>query len=147
MLVLCVCGVPPNVIDTPQWKNLMNVLNPAYKPTSAEIFVNKWIPKEAAWVRKKQNEILKKSANITLSFDGGSTRQDSVALVHATPGDTRESFFIDGHVSNRERHTAEWYADRLKEVRISALITLLVMYTHSTAVCGTIQGPRRGGCI
>lgn len=58
MKLICVCGVIPKVIDSPEWKALMNLLNPVYKPTSTDTFHDKYIPHEAVHVFQKQVEVL-----------------------------------------------------------------------------------------
>jgi hypothetical protein len=35
MRLICVRGLVPNIVDSDEWKELMNLLNGAYKPTSA----------------------------------------------------------------------------------------------------------------
>ena len=73
MQLICARGLVPNLLDCPEWKELMRILNPYYNPTSAEKFSNKIIPKEAAFVRKEQLKVLQESENITITFNGNST--------------------------------------------------------------------------
>ncbi|KAL1714614.1 ribonuclease H-like domain-containing protein [Schizophyllum commune] len=137
MVFCCVCNIPLHALDTPQWKNLVCKLNPRYIPLSSNTFAEKYIPQEAALVKKKVVKILKKSRNLTVSFDGGSTRKDSVYFVHVTTPE-REHFFIDGHVGTAEKHDAMWIYKRLKQVRLLDihLVSAFVSDRASNAIGG-----------
>ena len=107
--LLCVCGVPPTIVDSDEWKNLMHTLNPRYRLTPSTQFVEKFIPREAAHVRQLMAERLQKHDNLTLTFDGNSTRNaDSIYLVHYTTPDDRRSYLVHGYKGSDERHTREW---------------------------------------
>ena len=119
--LICVHGVVPEVIDSPEWKALMNLLNPVYKPTSANTFHGKHIPCEAVHVCQKQVEVLHWSSNLTLTFDGNSIRkqQGSVYTAHATTLN-QETFFLDGHMGSSDEHkTTEWIKEKLLKVCLS----------------------------
>lgn len=47
MRLICVRGLVPNLIDSPEWKELMTLLNGSYHPTSGDLFHDKIIPREA----------------------------------------------------------------------------------------------------
>lgn len=116
--LICVRGLVPNVIDSPEWKELMQKLNGIYRPTSSNVFCDKYIPSEASFVRKSQIEILKKEENLTLTFDGTtSRRQESFYTAHATTP-ARETYFLDGHEGTGEHHDTAWIMDKLLKVRV-----------------------------
>jgi hypothetical protein len=116
MRLVCVRGLVPHILDTDEWKELVHLLNPVYHPTSSSTFEDKIIPKEAAFVRQKQLEILRNSENLVLTFDGTSIRNPaSFYTAHASTPD-RRSFFLDAHVGSDERHTAEWISQNLIKV-------------------------------
>jgi hypothetical protein len=117
MQLICVCGLVPNILDSPEWKELMHTLNPNYNPMSAEKFSNKIIPKEAAFVRQEQLKTLWKSENIMITFDGNSTRRDSIYFVHVTTDNI--SYFVEGHIGSDAHHTTKWITDRLLTVSMS----------------------------
>ena len=97
MQLLCVHGLILNVLDSPEWKELMNKLNGIYKPSSSDLFHDSFIPQEAVFVRSKQIELLRAEENLTLTFDGTTIRSnDSFYTAHATTP-SRQSFFLDGH--------------------------------------------------
>jgi hypothetical protein len=127
MKLICVNGLVPNILDSDNWAELMTVLNHRYKVTHADDFTRTIIPNEAAHVRKLALARLRKEQNLTLTFDGNSTRQsDSVYFVHVTTKD-RESYFLNGYEGSEERHTAEWVKDKIIKVLLlsfqSALVT------------------------
>lgn len=112
--LICSCGLVPNLIDTSEWRQLMTLLGGGrYHPTSMNTFVDKHIPHEAAYVRKEQISILSQSENLTLTFDGTSSRlQESFYTAHATTP-LRQSYLLHGHQGSDEHHTSEWIKDKL----------------------------------
>lgn len=117
MRLICVRGLVPNVIDSPEWKELMHKLNGQYKPSSSDMFRDNYIPKEASLVRRKQLDILKREENLTLTFDGTTIRkQESFYTAHATTP-SRDTYFFDGHQGTGEHHNKAWIMDKLLQVR------------------------------
>ena len=116
MRLVCVRGLVPNVLDSPEWKELMAKLNGSYKPTSADDFRGRIIPREAAFVREKQIRLLKNEDNLTLTFDGTTIRkQESFYSAHATTA-LRKSYFLDAHEGSGEHHNTDWIKTRLLKV-------------------------------
>jgi hypothetical protein len=116
MRLICVRGLVPNIVDSDEWKELMLILNSTYRPTSADTFANKHIPREAVFVCQKQIEILHTIDNLTLTFDGNTTRKPhSIYMAHATTP-SRDTYFLDAHEGSDERHTTEWVMDKLLKV-------------------------------
>ena len=114
--LICVTGLVPHILDSAEWKEFMSIANPKYKTTSLDLFKKKLIPNEAAFIRKQVLEILKKERNLTLTFDGNSTRKSqSVYTVHVTTKD-RNSYFLDAYEGSDEHHTASWVKDKFLKV-------------------------------
>jgi len=136
MKLICVNGLVPNILDSENWRELMGLLNHRYKVTSAAEFSEKIIPNEAAHVRKLMMERLQKENNLTLSFDGNSTRlSDSVYFMHVTTKD-RNSYFMNGYKGSDERHTAEWVKGKIVKVlrhlrRACVCLLMLVIFRLS----------------
>ena len=107
--LFAVSGVPPSVLDSLQWKKFVEVAtNSKCNPPSLMMLTQKLIPAEAALVRKYQADFLRTCVNLTLTFDGGSTRKpSSVYTVHITTAE-RETLFMEGYEATTERHTAEY---------------------------------------
>ncbi|CDO74690.1 hypothetical protein BN946_scf184960.g4 [Trametes cinnabarina] len=112
MHLICVRGLVPSIIDSNEWKELMQILNPDYKPSSCEKFTKEFIPKEAAFVRGQELKEIQRHENITITFDGNNTRRDSIYFVHATTPE-RKHYFIGGYVGTTERHTVAWVKSKL----------------------------------
>jgi hypothetical protein len=68
MHLICVWGLIPNLIDSPEWKELMGVLNSIYHPMSADIFADKHIPHEAVYIHKQQIDNLHSINNLKLTI-------------------------------------------------------------------------------
>lgn len=115
MRLVCVRGLVPHIIDTPEWKELLTKLNPDIHTTSSSMFVDNIIPKEAVFVRTEQEKRIKQSPYSTISFDGTNTRLDSIYLLHATTA-TRESFFVDAYIGSDARHISAWISSRVLQV-------------------------------
>lgn len=114
-----VSGIPAAVLDSPQWKNFVDVATRGKcNPLSSTMLTVKLIPAEAALVRKLQTDFLRTCDNLTLTFDGGATRKpSSVYTVHITTAE-RETFFVEGRDATSERHTAEYIEGLICEVNI-----------------------------
>ncbi|KAJ6495237.1 hypothetical protein C8R45DRAFT_1094896 [Mycena sanguinolenta] len=111
MVLICKCGLVPDLLDRQEWADLVHFLNPTYTPTPAKKFTHEYIPQEAALVRQRTKEVLRSSRNLTYTFDGTSIRRgDSFYTAHAcTP--KREIYFLGGHFGSKESHNAEWIKD------------------------------------
>jgi hypothetical protein len=115
--LICVNGLVPHILDSPEWEEFMAVANPKYKVTPSDKFEDQYIPAEAQYVQQKVMEVLCSSENLTLSFDGVSTRKpESVYTMHVTTKE-RNSYFINGYEGSDEHHTAAWVTDKISKVR------------------------------
>ena len=102
----------------------MNLLNGAYRPTSADTFAAKHIPREAVYVRQKQTEILCNIDNLTLTFDGNTTRKlQSIYTAHATTP-SRKTYFLVAHQGSDERHPTQWVTSKLMKVCNSQCVSI-----------------------
>lgn len=105
--LICVRGLVPSVVDASEFHDFTSSLNPRYTPPASTTFTTTLTPAEAAHVRKLQIDALQKERNLTLSYDGRTTRKpQSVYTVHITTQD-RRVYFIDGNEALHESHTAE----------------------------------------
>lgn len=124
MQLICVQELVPNIVDSDKWKELMNFLNGAYRPTSADTFATKHIPHEAVYVCQKQTEILCIINNLTLTFDGNTTQKlQSIYMAHATTPSC-ETYFLDAHQGSDEQHTTQWVTSKLMKVCNSQCISI-----------------------
>lgn len=114
-------GIPPTVVDTPEWKQVWKTALPLYEPESSTTIVDITIPREAGFVNSKVLEIVRKEDGLTLSFDGGTTRgTESVYTIHIITQD-RRAFLWEGYEASAQSHTAMQLYKKLKEVRHQSL--------------------------
>ena len=118
MRLICMRGLVPNIIDSPEWKELLTTLNPDIHTTSSSTFVDKHIPKEAVLVHGLQEDHIRNSAYATISFNGTNTGLDSMYFMHATT-DAHDSYFIDAYIGSDARHISKWISSRVLKVGIS----------------------------
>lgn len=139
MKLVCCRGVPPSVIGTPEFRELISFCcsggpNRAYQPISPDHLTKKLIANEASLVRRRVKDLLKQEWNLTLSFDGHTTRKpQSIYTVHITTMD-RHTYFWNGYEDSDKSHNAEYVKSIISQVmnisfspkvRCSQMITLL----------------------
>jgi hypothetical protein len=109
-------SLPPTLLDKTVWKNVITTLSGGKVMTpTREQMMYELIPAEALTVQAKQNAILSKSTNLTLSFDGGTSRgREAFWLYHAsiTGGET---YMVYGREATEESHTGEWIKDNANQ--------------------------------
>ena len=107
--LVAVSGIPATVLDSLQWKKFMEAATRSKcNSPSSMMLMEKLIPAEATLVRKYQSDFLRSCVNLTLTFDGGSTRKpSSVYTLHIATAE-RETFFMEGYDATDDHHTAEY---------------------------------------
>lgn len=122
---ICASGIPPTVVDLSSWKEIFMGLGVDYTPVSSTTLVDRMIPSEAALVESRQIAFLQKCENLTISFDGNSTRnQQSAYTVHViTP--MRRSFLVEVDESSEISHTGKYIRDIIKPVSNSSSLIKL----------------------
>lgn len=114
--LICVGGIPPSKVDLPEWKDMWQIGNPEYKPVSRSTLEDSQIPKEAAWIKEQMKAVVSEMEDLTLTFDGGTTKAlKSIYTVHITTPD-RQTFLWVGHEASDRSHTAEHLSEMLFEV-------------------------------
>lgn len=103
-------------------------LNPKYIPPSRAKMEDVLIPAEAAHIRSKQLKYLRTQHNLTISYDGGSTRsQESFYTFHITSA-SRVSFFMQAYPGGGEVHNAQFIADATMKVNHHLIFLCLKAY-------------------
>ena len=135
VMLFCISGLPLRVLDTPQWKRLMETVTKfKYELTSSTMVSGTFIPAEVALVRSHQVAFLQMLVNLTITFDGGSTRKlSSVYTIHISTAD-RECFFMEGHDATDEKHTAAYIESLITSVRVDPCTRH--GETHENAITG-----------
>ncbi|KAJ7193903.1 hypothetical protein GGX14DRAFT_587224 [Mycena pura] len=107
MLLICCGGVVPDVLERPEWNDLMDFMNPAYTKTSTRD-MSTHISSEATLIDKLTNQALQKHNNSTLTLDGTDVKRgEEVYTEHACTPD-RKVYFLGGHIGTTESRNAEW---------------------------------------
>ncbi|KAH7905604.1 ribonuclease H-like domain-containing protein [Hygrophoropsis aurantiaca] len=105
--LICAASLPPTIANYAEWKEVFAIANSAYNPPCGSTIAETHIPGEAARVRKLSITYLKTQFDLTISYDGGTTKfPQSVYTVHFTTPDGR-SFLIEGEESTETSHTGE----------------------------------------
>lgn len=122
MRFIVASGIPPTAIDLPEWKDMWMKAKPNYSPASSSKMVDTLLPRECSNVRQVQVERFRKSENLSISFDGNTTRSsDSVYTFHITTPD-RISFLFEGNAQSDKSHDAEHLSRILTQVRLVVLL-------------------------
>ena len=120
--LVCVGGLPPSKVDSKEWKTMWKHGNPDYEPASAAVLTESQIPNEAARIETLQLEHLRTCENLTLTFDGNTTKlPQSVYTAHVITPD-RRVFLVEGDESSTESHTGEKIHEVLKQVSTPWLV-------------------------
>ena len=116
--LVCAAGLAPSVVDYDEWKEMIGIANPRIKTISSTTLSDILIPHEASFVQQETIKELKLSSNLTISYDGGTTRlKESIYTFHATTSDPREAYLLEGNEASGESHTAKHIAAILERVR------------------------------
>ncbi|QRV83798.1 hypothetical protein RhiJN_11814 [Ceratobasidium sp. AG-Ba] len=114
--LVCALSIPPTVVDSAQWNDLVVHLDPRMEGASGSTLASGLIPSKAAFVRSKSIETLRQYTHLTLLFDGATTRaNESIYTVHVTTPDTREAHLICGDEATGKSHTGEHLKNMLKD--------------------------------
>ncbi|KAF8605490.1 hypothetical protein BDV93DRAFT_543533 [Ceratobasidium sp. AG-I] len=128
-LLFCETGMPFRLWDLPRWRSSLEAISPAYKPPTASDLADGLIPKQAAHVRMVQLGFLKTQKNITLSFDGGSTRRETFTSVSAiAPGGRTILLKLcegtgDSHTGNYYKGILSKWVRKIGPARIIAIVS------------------------
>ncbi|KAF8601985.1 hypothetical protein BDV93DRAFT_474979, partial [Ceratobasidium sp. AG-I] len=106
--LLCDRMIPPSVVDCPKWKDFVHSLDENIDTASGSTIAVKFVTTEAAFICGESIKRLSQLQNLTLSFDGGTTRGgESVYTVHVTDPLTREAHLVECSEETGVSHTAE----------------------------------------
>jgi hypothetical protein len=137
--LICAACLPPTLVDYAEWKKLFTIANIRYHPMSSTTLVDDHIPSQAARVRKMTIEYLKTQFDLTVSYDGATTKlPQSVYTVHFTTADGR-SFLIEGNEASDESHTGEHIA------RVLLMAMDLVGRLRFSGISGDSTGNTKAG--
>ena len=85
---ICTAGLPTHIVSYQEWTDLLTLLCPSYRPPSQSMLEDDLIVSEANKVRRNILNQLKNLWNLTISFDGGTSRgRDSYWTIHVSTED------------------------------------------------------------
>ena len=106
----------------------MTETDPSMQTASATTFVQTYIPAEATRITEQVIGKLQRIKNLTISFDGGTTRAvQSIYTVHIITPVDRVAYLVEGNSASDVSHTTEHISKVLMKVRN--------MYYFEVATC------------
>lgn len=128
--LVTVHSLPFRVAGSAEYKRLLaHATGNKYTPPSATTISDTLIPSQAAYAVEDSITTLKAYDDLTVTFDGATTRgQDSVYTMHIITPD-RQVFLIKGSSNSADSHTGEYLAGKLCEV-CGTLFMLRLSVTH-----------------
>jgi hypothetical protein len=150
MILFAVHGLSPLLLDSSAWQKPISTISQGkYMTPSREKMENEYLPTEALVVQGKQIEILSRQNNLTLSFDGGTSRgREAFWLFHVSSG--AEVYMVYGQEATDESHTGEWIKELAKkEVGTDNERVKLIILANQCCyqVLEIIKAARFAGCV
>lgn len=114
---ICALGLAPTIVNTNEWKTVVHSFDASADTYSSTKFADTCIPAKAICVIDEATVHLKKLNNLTISFDGGTTRATkSIYTIHITTPQSCQAYLIEGSERSGESHTGKQIADKLLKV-------------------------------
>ena len=125
--LFCVAGLPTYLATYPEWHNLLTTLWPTYKPADCTKLEDVQIVAEAAFVQKKVLDILRAKEDLTVSYDGGTSRgHEAFWMIHVSTS-YHHVYFVGGQEATRESHTGLWIRNTVNMVCIISTLSPSLM--------------------
>lgn len=119
--LFCVAGLPTSLVSRPEWRNVFTLADPTYKPASREKLEVEQIVGEAEKIIEKLIKYLRTQENLTISYDGGTTRgREAMWTLHiSTPNG--KVYLMEVRQATDVSHTGLWIKTFALEVRVQRL--------------------------
>jgi hypothetical protein len=115
--LICGTGIPPTIVDTDEWKDVISTIDKTVTTYGSTSFVDMYIPGEAARITEEEVRMLSKVKNLTISYDGGTTKAvESIYTIHVTTPRHRQAYLIEGNEASGVSHTGHQIASELLKV-------------------------------
>ena len=131
MLFICISGIAPLRVDLPEWKTLWKHGNPDYIPASAAVLTDVHIPNEAAHISLLQLAYLQTWDNLTITFNGNSTKRHNLTYMFHVWTPDRCMFLFEADESSLESHTGVKLVNVLKGVILSTIVLVIKRHFHT----------------
>jgi hypothetical protein len=119
--LICVGGIPPSKVDLPEWKTMWKHGNSNYDPASCAVLTESQIPDEAARIEDLQLQHLRTCDNLTITFDGNTTKMPEFVYTMHVITPARRVFLVEGDESSEESHTGEKIHELLRKVSLHTI--------------------------
>ena len=117
--LICGTGIAPTIVDSAEWKHVVDILDSTVNVYSSSSFADTYIPAEAVRITEEAIKKLLKIKNLTISYDGGTTKAvESIYTIHVTTP-SRRSYLIEGSEKSGISHTGPQIAKELLKVLYS----------------------------
>ena len=118
---ICAAGLPTHIVSYQEWTDLLNLLCPSYHPPNRSMLEDNLIVSEANKVRRNILTQLRNEWNLTISFDGGTSRgRDSYWTIHVST-EERKVHLLETILATNVSHTAEWIKQQAMGLRVNLL--------------------------
>jgi len=122
--LICGTGMPPTIVDTKEWQDLISMLDSSIRVYSSLSFADMYIPAEAAQVTEEAIQKLSQIKNLTISYDGGTTKAiESIYTIHVTTPKSQEAYLIEGSEKSGVSHMGLQITTELLKVSYITLIS------------------------
>ena len=140
VLLIYGCGLPPCLVESEEWFKVASAANWRLSVFNRSHLKTVLIPSKASNVRALQIVYLRTQINLTLLFDGGSTRaQESFYIAHITTPD-RRVFFLEAFCGDGESHTADWIMSQMFKVCYTFFYMCIESWLNDESISDSYSG-------
>ena len=115
--LICGTRIPLTIVDTAEWKNVISTIDNTVTTYGSTSFVDTYLPGEAARITKEEIQMLSKVKNLTISYDGGTTKAvESIYTIHITTPHHQQAYLIKGNEASGMSHSGPQITNELFKV-------------------------------
>ncbi|KAJ3742612.1 hypothetical protein DFH05DRAFT_1572002 [Lentinula detonsa] len=119
--LFCTAGLPMHLISRDEFIEMLNIADNSYNVPTCDKLETDFIPAEQEEVKRKQMEHLQEADNLSLSFDGGTSRgREAFWTFHASIPEKSRAYLVEAKEATGDSHTAEW----IKALAIAIIIRI-----------------------
>ncbi|KAF8496634.1 hypothetical protein JB92DRAFT_2834574 [Gautieria morchelliformis] len=112
--LICGTGIPPTIIDTDEWKNVVSAIDKTATTYGSTSFVDMYIPGKVGRITEEDIQVLSTVENLTISYDGSTTKAvESIYTIHVTTPRHRQTDLIEGNEASGMSHSGPQISNKL----------------------------------
>jgi hypothetical protein len=119
--LFCVAGLATDISDLNEWKDVLYIADPSYHPPSRARLEEELIIGEAEEIQERQLAYLRTQENLTVSCDGGTTRNQEAFWTTHISSMERRVYMMEMREATHESHTAVWIKRNVLEVCLTMI--------------------------